>query len=322
MKGSYLSLVSWRRRIVDRTMQPAGSDRWGGKLSGPALSLPRNDLPQEIEQPGEALAGDVQALPELAVGRGAAGLPVLLSVLPPEVVPERPELAPGARIRLQALDGVRDAARHLLEALPGDAVAAFLLVEERRPAPPCVSLQGGQEVFETEGLDAQPRQLQEELPQPPGDRGQLAGLRRDQARHQLVVPKEHDPLPVGRRGQGLGVGTETQEGVVADLPVAGEDVEVSGGDRLLDRGLQQLEDPEPERIVLPLPLMQEVPDVEQDEAVDLGLLLEMPLEALQPVDEDERVAVGHQLSQGALRAGGARARRRLGIPAFPSANPQ
>src|SRR4051794_29961573 len=197
MKGSYLSLVSWRRRIVDRTMQPAGSDRWGGKLSGPALSLPRNDLPQEIEQPGEALPGDVQALPELAVGGGAAGLPVLLSVLPPEVVPERPELAPGARIRLQALDGGRDAARHLLEALPGDAVAALPLREKRRPAPPRVSLQRVQEVFETKGLDALSGQLEEELPQPPGD-----------------------------------------------------------------RGLQQLEDPEPERIVLPLPLVQEVPDVE------------------------------------------------------------
>src|SRR3954470_19583594 len=320
MKGSYLSLVPWRRQIVDNTMRPAECDRRGGKLSGLALALlwrprivgphppgpllpaaerrgrntikggslalslpsgrgggreregweseglPRHDLPQEIEQPGEALAGDVQALPELAVGGGAAGLPVLLSVLPPEVVPERPELAPGARVRLQALDGGRDAARHLLAALPGGAVAAaFLLVEERRPAPPRVSLQGVQEVFETEGLDAQPGQLQEELPQPPGDRGQLAGLRRDQARHQLVVPAEHDPLPVGRRGQGLGRGTEAQEGVVADLAVAGEDVEISGGDGLLDRGLQQLENPEAERIVHPLPLVQEVPDVEEDE---------------------------------------------------------
>src|SRR3954468_4522142 len=301
MKGSYLSLVPWRRQIVDNTMRPAECDRRGKKISrrgrpplvAPTTSrsagrsglesegLPRHDLPQEVEQPGEALAGDVQALPELAVGGGAAGLPVLLSVLPPEVVPERPELAPGARIRLQALDGGRDAARHLLAARSVGAVAAFLLVEERRPAPPRVSLQGGQEVFETEGLDAQPGQLQEELPQPPGDRGQLAGLRRDQARHQLVVPAQRDPLPVGRRGQGLGRGTEAQEGVVADLAVAGEDVEISGGDGLLDRGLQQLENPEAERIVHPLPLVQEVPDVEEDEAVDLGLLLEVPLEALQ-----------------------------------------
>src|SRR3954454_24819919 len=145
-------------------MRPAECDGWGGKLSG---TLPRHDLPQEVEQPGEALAGDVQALPELAVGGGAAGLPVLPSVLPPEVVPERPQLATGARIRLQALDGGRDAACHLLEALPGEAVAALLLGEERRPAPPRVPLQGVQEVFETEGLDAQPGQLQEELPQPP-----------------------------------------------------------------------------------------------------------------------------------------------------------
>ena len=42
-------------------------------------------MPQEIEEPGEALPGDVQALPELAVGRGTAGLWSLLSLLPPEV---------------------------------------------------------------------------------------------------------------------------------------------------------------------------------------------------------------------------------------------
>src|SRR5947199_68638 len=69
-------------------------------------------------------------------------------------------------------------------------------------------------------------------------------------------------------------------------------------------------------------LMQEVPDVEEDEAVDVGLVLEMPFEALQAVDEDERIAVGHQLSQGALGAGGARALERFGAPALPAVDPQ
>src|SRR5436305_12994495 len=115
---------------------------------------------------------------------------------------------------------------------------------------------------------------------------------------------------------------EAQEGVVADPLVAGEDVELSGGDRLLDRGLQQLEDPEPGRVVTLVPRMQEVPDVAEDEAVDVGLVLEMPFEALQAVDEDERIAVGHQLSQGALGAGGARALERFGAPALPAVDPQ
>src|SRR4051812_1379562 len=56
----------------------------------------RHELPQEGEEHGEALARNVQTLPELTIGRRTpAGLRPLLPVLPPQVVPERPELAPG-----------------------------------------------------------------------------------------------------------------------------------------------------------------------------------------------------------------------------------
>jgi hypothetical protein len=130
----------------------------------------------------------------------------------------------------------------------------------------------------------------------PDDRGLLPGACRDQGRHQLVVPAEDDRLQVGRHGWQLGRGVEAQEGVVADLPVTGEHAEGSGGEGLLDRGLQHLEDPETEWVVRPLALVQKVPDVEQDQSVDLGLLLEVSLQGLHPINENERVAIGDQLS--------------------------
>ena len=86
------------------------------------------------------------------------------------------------------------------------------------------------------------------------------------------------------------------------LPVAAEDVERAAGDGFLDGGLQQLEDLEAEGVVSLLALVQEMADVEEDQAVDVGLFREMPLEALQPVDEDERVAIRDQLPQGAACA--------------------
>src|SRR5207253_10914127 len=93
------------------------------------------------------------------------------------------------------------------------------LSEERRPAVPRVSLEGVQEVLEAEGLNAAPMELQDVLPQPADDHRLLPGTRRDQGRHQLVVPVADDRLPVDRRGRRLGRGLEAQEGVVADLPV-------------------------------------------------------------------------------------------------------
>ena len=118
-----------RGHACARRESPALPWRASRRLAG-------HELPQEGEERGEAFSRDVQALPELAIGRRTLARPPqlrlvssglvspLFSVLPPQVLPERPELGPGPGIRLHTVDGGRDAARQMLEALPG-VVGAF-----------------------------------------------------------------------------------------------------------------------------------------------------------------------------------------------------
>src|SRR5262249_8130416 len=78
-----------------------------------------------------------------------------------------------------------------------------------------------------------------------------------------------------------------------------------------------------QRVVLLLPLVQEMAKIQKDQAVDVRLDLELGLETAQAEDEDEAVALEEELFQGplprlpALRAIDAEVRRR----ALPEAPP-
>src|SRR6185295_112687 len=66
--------------------------------------------------------------------------------------------------------------------------------------------------------------------------------------------------------------------------------------------MQDREDLGADRIVLFLPLVKEMTDVEHDQAFDVRLQLQLGLQAPQARDEDVRVALRDQLLQRALMA--------------------
>ncbi len=92
---------------------------------------------------------------------------------------------------------------------------------------------------------------------------------------------------------------------------------------------QAVEDEKPHRVVLALPFVQKVLDVEVDQAVDIGLGRELAAERVVPVREDVCPAVADQFAQGALlrpplapevRHG--ISHRRFGVPALVAVHAQ
>ncbi len=79
-------------------------------------------------------------------------------------------------------------------------------------------------------------------------------------------------------------------------------MQLAFGHGAADRRLQNLEDLGAQRVVLLLALVEEVADVEEDQAVDVRLGHELGLEGAQAIDEDEGVAGGEQFLQGVLPA--------------------
>src|SRR4029077_12770106 len=85
------------------------------------MAAARHKLPQETEEHGKACPGDFLTLAQLAIGRVRfpwLGL-VVLSMVPPQISPERRELDPRSGIRLHMPDRGRDGACQMHEALLG-----------------------------------------------------------------------------------------------------------------------------------------------------------------------------------------------------------
>jgi len=121
----------------------------------------------------------------------------------------------------------------------------------------------------------------------------------DQIRQQLVVPTINEEREVLLSASGLHPAFKAKNRVVSHPFVAPKYKKLAILDRLPYRCLQHREYMRADRIVLPLPLMEKVADVEEYKSIYVRLHLQLRLKALQTKDENVRIALRRQLLQGA-----------------------